>query len=97
MSETLSQEMVKIIANPQLIIKNSSAHKIDISYADSLEKLLQEEYKDIYLSSHLMKDIMDIIEDRIQIARDIRDIQSCVDSLVDTCIAENTFSFLPKR
>ena len=44
-----------------------------------------------------MKDIINAIDDTIQIAKDDREIQACVDSLVNTCIAENTFSFLPKR
>ena len=100
MSETLSQDMVKIIANPQLILKNSSSDdelKLDVSYADDLQKLLQIKYKDIYLNSHLMKDIINAIDDTIQIAKNDREIQACVDSLVNTCIAENTFSFAPKR
>ena len=97
MSETLSQDMVKIIANPQLIIKDSSTNKVDISYVDGLQKVLQEKYKGIYLNSHLMNDIINAIDEKIQKAKDDREIQACVDSLVDTCIAENTFSFLPKR
>ena len=97
MSETLSNDMVKIIANPQLIIKHASTEKIDMSYADDLQKVLQDKYKDLYFNSHLMKDIIDAIDDRIQIAKDDREIQACVDSLVNTCIAENTFSFLPKK
>ena len=100
MSETLSNEMVKIIANPQLILKNSSTDdelKLDVSYADDLQKLLQIKYRDIYLNSYLMKDIINAIDDTIQIAKDDREIQACVDSLGNTCIAENTFSFAPKR
>ena len=61
MSETLSNDMVKIIANPQLILKNSSGDsefKLDVSYADDLQKLLKIKYRDIYLNSHLMKDII---------------------------------------
>tara|TARA_B100000745_G_C19870711_1_gene290224 strand:+ start:243 stop:536 length:294 start_codon:yes stop_codon:yes gene_type:complete len=97
MSETLNNDMVKIIANPQLIIKQSSIVKLDVSYADDLQKLLQIKYKDIYLNSHLMKAIINAIDDTIQKAKADREIQSCVDSLVDACIAENTFSFAPKR
>ena len=100
MSETLSNEMVKIIANPQLILKKSASDdklKLDVSYADDLQKLLQIKYRDIYLNSHLMKDIINAIDDTIQIAKNDREIQACVDSLVNTCIAENTFSFAPKR
>ena len=100
MSETLSNDMVKIIANPQLILKNSPTDdefKLDVSYADDLQKLLQIKYKDLYLNSHLMKDIINAIDDTIQIAKADREIQACVDSLVNTCIAENTFSFAPKR
>ena len=100
MSETLSQDMVKIIANPQLILKNYSSDeelKLDVSYAEDLQKLLQIKYKDLYLNSHLMNDIINAIDDTIQIAKDGREIQACVDSLVNTCISENTFSFAPKR
>ena len=100
LSETLSQDMVKIIANPQLILKNSSSDeelKLDVSYAEDLQKLLQIKYKDLYLNSHLMNDIINAIDDTIQIAKDGREIQACVDSLVNTCISENTFSFAPKR
>ena len=34
MSETLSQDMVKIIANPQLLARIPLTEKVDISYAD---------------------------------------------------------------
>ena len=97
MSETLSQDMVKIIANPQLLARIPLTEKVDISYADNLKKVLQEKYKDVYLNEQFMKEIMDTIEDKIRVARDIREIQSCVNSLVERCVADNSFSFMPKR
>jgi len=96
MNKAFDADMAKIIANPHLM-SNVPSRQMDEKFTDKLRKIIQSEYRNIYLNEKFINDVTRFIGDKIKDVCMENEIIECVNSLVERCIAENTFGFFIQR
>lgn len=96
MNQALDTDMVRIIANPHLMA-NIPSGEVDELFTDKLRKIIQSEYHNVYLNDKFIHDVNRFIGEKIKAVLIENEIIECVNSLVDRCIAENTFGFFIHR